>query len=383
MKALFFLVAVLPFLFMAGPAAAFESRARAVHVIDMSTGQTLLSKEADTPLPPASMSKLMTLNMLFEALKDGRVTMDTTFRVSKRAAAMGGSTMFLREGERVAVRDLIPGIIVNSGNDACVTVAEGLAGTEENFARLMNERARAIGLEHSSFVNASGWPDPGQRMSMRDLVTLAERLITEFPEYYPYFAIRKFAYKGRAPANARNRNPLLWIDGLGADGLKTGHTQESGYGLVGSARQGERRIVFAMTGLPSARARAEEGERILSWGFRQFLLKDVLAPDTPLSELDVALGAASAVPVGVSEKLRLLVPATVRDKITVRIRHKAPLIAPLRKGDVVGTLIVEVPGLEPVTRPLVALEDVPEGGLLVRLGAAARILLRRALAAAG
>lgn len=235
----------------------FDTNATGAYVKDISTGTVLLSKNADVPLPPASMSKLMTLNMLFEALKDGRVQMDTRFGVSSKAKAMGGSTMFLNERDRPTVEELIQGIIVMSGNDACVVVAEGLAGTEEAFARQMTDRARDLGMMNSTFANASGWPHPDQRMSMQDLGILAERLINEFPDYYGYFAQKEFAFDNRAPANTTNRNPLLGL-GIGADGLKTGHTSEAGYGLVGSAAQGDRRIVFVITGLDSERARRED-----------------------------------------------------------------------------------------------------------------------------
>ena len=203
------------------------------------------------------MSKIMTLYMLFEAIKDGRVTLETEFRVSDRAHAMGGSTMFLDQLDRPKVDDLIKGIIVQSGNDACVVVAEGLAGSEEAFARLMTERGVAMGLQHSTFTNSTGWPDPGHRMSMEDLGKVATAIITEYPEFYSYFALTEWDFDGRAPQNRFNRNPILGL-GIGADGLKTGHTQEAGYGLVGSAIQNGRRIVFVVTGLDSMAARGEE-----------------------------------------------------------------------------------------------------------------------------
>ena len=217
------------------PAQAFETQATTAWVYDVTTDTVLLDKNGDAAVPPASMSKLMTVNMLFEALKDGRVSMDTTFGVSDHAMSFteaGGSTMFLQKGDRPTVHDLIRGMIVNSGNDACVAVAEGLAGSETAFADQMTQRGKAIGLTQSHFTNSSGWPDPGQRMSMKDLGILAQRLITEFPELYTVFAETDFNYKNRSPANANNRNPLLGL-GIGADGLKTGHTEEAGFGMVG------------------------------------------------------------------------------------------------------------------------------------------------------
>ena len=211
---------------------AVDTLARSAMIVDQTTGTVLLAKDADRPIPPASMSKLMTTYMLFEALRDGRVTMDTKFLVSEKATSRGGSTMFLRTGERVTVRDLIQGIIVQSGNDACITVAENIAGTEEAFAEQMTTRANEMGMTASTFGNATGWPHPNQRMSARDLVFLAKELITKFPEYYGFFSQRSFTWDG---VKQDNRNPLLNL-GIGADGLKTGHTNEAGYGLVGSAK---------------------------------------------------------------------------------------------------------------------------------------------------
>ncbi|MGB5066345.1 MAG: D-alanyl-D-alanine carboxypeptidase family protein, partial [Albidovulum sp.] len=202
------------------PAQAFDTRAQAAWVYDVTTKTVLMEKNAHEKLPPASMSKLMTVNMLFEALRDGRVRLDERFSVSSRAKAMEGSTMFLNETDRPTVEELIKGIVVLSGNDACVVVAEALAGTEEEFAKKMNERARALGMTDSTFANASGWPHPNQRMSMHDLGILAVRIITEFPEYYGYFSLTEFPYDGRAPQNRFNRNPILPL-GIGADGLKT------------------------------------------------------------------------------------------------------------------------------------------------------------------
>ena len=237
--------------------AAFETRATAAYLYDVTTDTVLFEKNADAPLPPASMSKLMTLFMAFEALRDGRITLETTFGVSTKARLMGGSTMFLDETDRPTVEQLIKGIIVQSGNDACIVIAEGLAGSEDAFARQMNARGAEMGLTNSTFVNSSGWPDPNHRMSMRDLGILTTRIIREFPEYYGNFALEEYDFDGRSPSNRFNRNPVLGL-GLGADGLKTGHTAEAGYGLAGSALQGERRIVFVFTGLENQTDRRKE-----------------------------------------------------------------------------------------------------------------------------
>ena len=355
-------------------ATAFETRATAAWVYDVGTHAVLMEKNADQPLPPASMSKLMTINMLFEALQDGRVTMDTAFSVSARAREMGGSTMFLNEQDRPTVRDLIYGIIVNSGNDACVVVAEGLAGTEEAFAAQMTERARALGMTGSVFANASGWPDPSHRMTMHDLGILALRLIEEFPTEYKVFAETEFNFADRAPDNRFNRNPLLNL-GIGADGLKTGHTSEAGYGLVGSAVQGDRRVIFVITGMTSEKERAEEAERIVNWSFRQFTLKTVAKAGVRVAEADVWMGSAAKLGLVPATDVRILVPALVQDTVTAEVVYSGPLTAPIVAGAETAKLVVHVPGLPDVVVPLIAETDVAKGGYFKRLTSAARSLM--------
>lgn len=371
------LMAVGLVLAMAAPGHAFDTRATAAWVADLSTGAVLLEKDSHRALPPASMSKLMTVYMLFEALRDGRVTMDTAFSVSSRAKAMGGSTMFLNEGDRPTVRELIQGIIVNSGNDACVVVAEGLSGSEEAFARQATERARALGMTDTTLTNASGWPDPGHRMSMSDLGILAQRLIEDFPEHYPIFSETTFDYKNRAPANSRNRNPMLGL-GLGADGLKTGHTQEAGYGLVGSALQGDRRVVFVITGLGSEKERAEESERILNWAFRQFSLRTVAPAGSRVADAPVWMGAVPNVGLIPAREVRVLVPAGQAGSVSARVDWQGPLQAPVAAGQVVGDLVVTVPGMPDTRVPVVAAQDVAPAGFLRRVGTAAGVLAGRA-----
>jgi D-alanyl-D-alanine carboxypeptidase (penicillin-binding protein 5/6) len=366
---------------LALPAQAFDTRATAAWVFDETTQTVLLAKNADQPLPPASMSKLMTLNMLFEALQDGRVTMDTTFAVSAKARSMGGSTMFLNEQDRPTVRDLIYGIIINSGNDACVVVAEGLAGTEEAFAAQMTERAKTLGMTQSTFANASGWPDPNHRMSMHDLGIIARRLIEEFPEEYTIFKETEFNYANRAEANRFNRNPLLKLN-IGADGLKTGHTREAGYGLVGSAVQGNRRVIFVITGLESDTARAEEAERIVNWAFRQFVLKTVAKADLRVAEAPVWMGRDSTVGLVPAKDVVLLIPASVQDGISAEVSFTGPLAAPLIAGQPVAELIVHVPDLPDARIPLVTEAAVNRAGFFGRLTTAAQVLYQRFLAEA-
>ena len=358
--------------------AAFETRATSAYLYDVTTDTVLFEKNADVPLPPASMSKLMTLYMLFEALRDGRVTLDTTFGVSTKARLMGGSTMFLDETDRPTVESLIKGIIVQSGNDACVTVAEGLAGSEDAFARQMNARGPEIGLTNSTFANASGWPDPNHRMSMHDLAVLATRLITDFPEYYGYFALEEYDFDGRSPSNRFNRNPVLGLD-MGADGLKTGHTMEAGYGLVGSAMQGDRRIVFVFSGLESQVERRQEAESFINWGFRQFLSRDVAKKGDTITQAPVWLGNQQQINLITESDIRLLLPAIGQDTLQTRVEYATPLEAPIAAGTKVGELVITARDMPEKRMPLVSDRDVTYGGFVPRIRASAYVLFDKAM----
>ena len=354
----------------------FETRAQAAYVYDQTTGTVLLEKNADEPLPPASMSKLMTIYMAFEAISDGRLAIDERLPVSAHAASFGGSTMFLDTTDRVTVEDLLRGVIVKSGNDASVVLGEAIGGSEPAFARMMTERARQMGMMNSTFVNASGWPAAGHRMSMRDLGILADRLITDYPTYYPLFAEREFLFDGRAPANSGNRNPLLGL-GIGADGLKTGHTQEAGYGLVGSAKQEGRRIIFVITGLPSAESRSEEAQAIVNWAFRQFAQKDVVEAGTEIVRANVWMGEATTVGLTVEDDLSLLVPVLNTGEIDAEAVFEGPVEAPIAAGDQIGELVIRLDGMPESRVPLVAAADVARGGFAVRLRTAASVALRK------
>ncbi len=359
------------------PAFAFDTQARAAFVMDQGTGTVLLSKEADQPLPPASMSKLMTLYVAFEALRDGRLTLDETLPVSEHAMSYGGSTMFLNTQDRVTVEDLLRGIIVLSGNDACVVIAEALSpdGTEAGFARFMTQRAKQMGMNNSNFANSNGWPAAGHMMSVHDLAILADRLISDFPEYYPLFAEEVFEFDGRAPSNARNRNPLLKLD-IGADGLKTGHTQEAGYGLVGSARQGDRRVIFVLSGLDSTSRRAEEAEAVVNWSFRNFVERSVADADEPIAEAKLWMGAEKTVGLVPEEDLNLLFPVLGDTDIKAEIVYDGPINAPVKKGQQLAELVIQPEGLPEIRRPLVAANDVPQGGFVVRMMTVGGIVLK-------
>lgn len=361
-------------------AAAFDTKARAAYVLDSGTDTVLLSKNADVPLPPASMSKLMTLYVAFEALRDGRLTLNEELPVSEHAMSYKGSTMFLDTLDRVRVEDLLRGIIVLSGNDACVVIAEALSpdGTEAGFARYMTKRGQELGMTASTFANSNGWPAAGHRMSVHDLAILAERLIEDFPEYYPLFAETKFEFDGRAPSNTRNRNPLLKL-GIGADGLKTGHTEEAGYGLVGSATQGDRRVIFVVSGLDSERGRAEEAEALVNWSFRQFTKKTVAKEGIPIAEAEIWRGAERSVGLVPAEDLEILLPSLAGGTIEGEVVYNGPIEAPVAQGQRLAELVLQPEELPEVRLPLVAESDVPAGGFVVRVKTAAQVLIKQFL----
>ncbi len=377
------LAASFALLLLALPVQAFETRASAAFVIDQTTGTVLLNKNADEPLPPASMSKLMTLYMAFEAVERGKqnggLDLVEELPVSQHAMSYGGSTMFLDTTDRVKVEDLLRGIIVLSGNDACAVIAEALSpdGTEYGFARLMTQRAQQMGMTNSTFANSNGWPQAGHLMSVRDLGLLANRIITDFPQFYPLFAEREFMFDGRAPQNKTNRNPLLGL-GIGADGLKTGHTTEAGYGLVGSAKQGDRRVIFVLSGLDSAATRAQESEAIVNWAFRQFTQRSLGDAGARIAEAPVSLGTAQTVGLELKEDLSVLAPVAAGGQaVQAEVIYKGPFQAPVTKGDQLGELVLTREGLPEMRVPLVASNSVAPGGFMVKVTAAAMHLLQR------
>jgi serine-type D-Ala-D-Ala carboxypeptidase (penicillin-binding protein 5/6) len=366
----FFLAAFL-LIGVASPAEALETKAREALLIDLATGTTLLEKDADTPMPPASMSKIMTVFMVFERLKDGRLSLDDELPVSEKAWKMGGSKMFVRVNTKVRVEDLLRGVIVQSGNDACIVLAEGLAGTEEAFAAAMTQRAREIGMTNSNFANATGWPDPNQWMTPRDLVTLASRIIEDFPEYYGYFSETEFTW---SDIRQSNRNPLLFKS-VGADGLKTGHTQEAGYGLTASAVQGGRRLVLVLNGMSSQRERAEESARIIAWGFREFENYPLVKQGETVDDAPVWLGSSSTVPLVATDDFTVTLSRAARNKMKVNVVYESPIPAPIEAGQVIAKLVVTAPDTTPVEIPLQAGEAVERLGMFGRLSAALKFLI--------
>lgn len=349
--------------------------ARGAIVIDELSGAVLLEKEADTPIPPASMSKLMTLEVVFNALKSGRIALDDEFLVSAHAAGMGGSKMFIREGSSVPVADLLRGVIVQSGNDAAVALAEAVSGSEPAFVALMNKRAAELGLTNSHFANATGLPDPQHHMSPRDLAHLAEHIIDDYPEFYELFSEEEFTWDG---VTQDNRNPLL-ESGIGADGLKTGHTDEAGFCLVASAVQDGRRILLVVSGLKNAAQRKQEGERLLKWAFRAFDTRRLYKAGQPVAEADVWIGAAERVPLAPASDVIVTVPRGMLDQAEITARFTSPVAAPVEAGVELGKLEIVMPGIAPISVPLVSAERVATGGISKRFEAAAKLLMRRAV----
>ncbi len=342
-----------------------EVLARQALVVDFETGTTLLEKNADERMPPSSMSKLMTMYVVFERLKQGRLQMDQMLPVSERAWRMGGSKMFVDIGQQVRVEDLIRGVIVQSGNDACIVLAEAISGSEQQFAELLNETGRRIGLTNSNFRNSTGWPDPEHRMTARDLSILARRLITDFPDYYRFYNERSFRFSN---ISQDNRNPLL-ARVPGADGLKTGHTEEAGFGLTGSAIRDGRRVILVVNGLPSMRARAEESERLMEWTFREFEAVTLFRAQDTVEEVPVYLGERRTVPMVGGRDIVLTLPRRWRERLDVRVRYQAPLAAPVMRGQTIGELQVAGQGVPTLSVPLVAGADVEKLGLFPRIPA--------------
>lgn len=365
---LFFIILfsfVLVFL-MTNTVAADETIAPNAIIIDIGTNTILMEKNSHELIQPASMSKLMLLYILFERLSDGGLAMDDTFPVSEKAWRMGGSKMFVRVNTRVTVDDLINGIIVQSGNDACIVVAEALSSSESAFAQLMTERAFELGLKESFFKNSTGWPEEGHLMSVADIAKLATMIIKDFPNYYELFAATEFTYND---IRQTNRNPLLYSF-PGADGLKTGYTEAAGYGLVGSATRNGRRVVIVLSGLESPQQRARESERLFDWSFREFANYPLFKKGEVVTEAPLWLGAQKTVPLIIQNDLTLTMSRSSMRNMTVKTVFNGPIPAPIQTGDRIGTLVIEAPKFETMEFPLFAGASVDRMGFFGRLGAA-------------
>ncbi len=337
--------------------------AKHAFMVDPQTSTVLLFKDADVPMPPSSMSKMMTVYILFEELAAGRLKLDTRFRVSERARNMGGSRMFLELGSEVTVEDLIRGIIVLSGNDACVVVAEALSGTEESFADRMTKRGRELGMTKSVFKNSSGWPAEGQYTTARDLAVLSWRTIDDYPQYYRYYADLNWSYNN---IRQENRNRLLRTT-PGTDGLKTGHTEEGGYGQTTSAIRDGRRLILVVNGLSSMAERAAETSRLMEWGYRESTNTTVFRAGDMVAEAPVWLGAQDKVPLVVPKAVQITAPAGQTVSPRVVARFEGPLAAPIVKGTKVGTAAVTLPDGRVIEYPLETGRDVPRMGVVGRV----------------
>jgi D-alanyl-D-alanine carboxypeptidase (penicillin-binding protein 5/6) len=359
-------LALVLLLFAAAPAGAqlFETKAAQAFMIDAETGTVLFSKDADALIPPASLAKLMTMEVVFNALKSGRLKLDDTFVVSEHAWRTGGapsgtSTMFAALKSAIRIEDLIRGVTVQAANDGCIVIAEGMAGSEDNFARQMTERARLIGLEKSTFVNATGLPADGQRTTVRELALLALHIWRAYPDFYRYYGEKEFTWN---KITQRNKNPLLTMD-IGADGLVAGASEESGLGIVGSASQAGKRVIVAMSGLKDDRERAEEARKLLEWGLRSFEKTEIFGKDEVVGEAEVFGGTKSGVALTAKGPIDIFLPITNRDRLTARIVYDGPLPAPVEKGQPVGSLKVWIGDTLSQETPLYAAEAVGVGSL--------------------
>jgi serine-type D-Ala-D-Ala carboxypeptidase (penicillin-binding protein 5/6) len=336
-------------------------------LIDGDSGSVLFEKNADELVPPASLSKLMTAEVVFHEIKEGKLKPETEFPVSVNAWRKGGapshgSAMFLAVNSKASVDDLLHGVIIQSGNDACIVLAEGIAGNEPEFADKMTKRAREIGLDKSTFANATGLHDPQHLMTVRELAKLARHIIHTYPEYYKIYGEREFTW---GKIRQLNRNPLLAMN-MGADGLKTGFTKEAGYGLVGSAVQAGLRLIVVVNGLKTSKERADEGRKLLEWGFSHFRSGLVFAEGQEIASAKVYGGAKSYVPLVAGKAIRLMVPRGARERITARLVYTGPVRAPVEKGQQIGTLKVWRGDFLALEVPLHANESVGVGGLAQR-----------------
>jgi D-alanyl-D-alanine carboxypeptidase (penicillin-binding protein 5/6) len=342
----------------------FQTQAPHALLLDAGSGTVLFEKAADEQFAPASMAKLMTLELLFREIEQGRITMDSEFVISENAWRRGGakadgSSMFAQLNSRVKTSDILRGIIVQSGNDASIAVAEGLAGTEENFARMMTERAHELGLKSSVFRNSTGYSHPEQKVTARDLAKLAIHLIEAYPALYPIFAEKEFTWN---KIRQQNRNPLL-NDFPGADGLKTGFLDESGYALTGSAVLNDQRLILVVSGLKTARDRAAEARKLLDFGFRSFESRQLFAENEPVSEAQVFGGDRRSLPLVSPKSIRVLMPRGTGDRLSARVVYTGPLRAPIHKGAQVARLQVTRGDVQALDIPLFAGEEVGVGSI--------------------
>lgn len=374
------LTSVLALALAATPVAAaappYNTEAPIAYMQDLSSGAVLYSKNADHRMPPASMAKMMTTHIAFRLIQRGELKLDQKFVVRPETwkqwhGPQAGSTMFLSPGEEVSVENLLHGIVTLSGNDACVVLAEGIAGTEQAFAALMNEEAKRLGMSNSHFGNSNGWPDEGiTYTTAKDLTRLARATVEETPDLYKqFYGTREFTWgktMGGAAITQGNRNPLLGrVEG--ADGLKTGHTEEAGYGFTGSAEQNGRRLIMVVAGLDSFSGRIAESVRFMDWGFRAWKAQPLFKKGQEVEKAPVQLGSESEVGLVAPKNLAVTLPRGASANMTVKLVYDGPIKAPIKKGDKIAQLVVSTPDTAPQVMPLVAANDVEEAGIFGRL----------------
>lgn len=351
--------------------ALIETPAKQAILLDDETGQILFKKDHTKQMPTSSMSKVMTMYMVFDALKSGKIAKDTKFKVSEKAWKKGGSKMFVGLNERVSVNDLIQGVIVQSGNDATIVLAEGLAGTEENFARAMTAKAKELGMNNSSFMNASGWPDPNHYSTTEDLAILAKRIRKDFPEYTKFYTQKEFEYNN---IKQPNRNPLLYKD-IGATGMKTGHTDAGGYGLIGTATKDGRSVTMVINGLSSERERGDVGEKIIKWGLNGFENKELYKAGDEVTSARIAFGKQDSVALTLRETLFFTLPKKDQDKIKMSVHYQSPIRAPIKAGKEVATLKISIPDMGEYNYPLYTANEVEQLGFFKRALANAKHMI--------
>ncbi|AOF96448.1 D-alanyl-D-alanine carboxypeptidase family protein [Sphingobium sp. RAC03] len=354
----------------------YTSEAPIAYMKDLSSGAVLFNKGGQTRMPPASMAKMMTAHVAFRLIQRGELKLDTMFTVRPETwkqwhGPQAGSTMFLSAGEQVSVENLLHGIVTLSGNDACVVLAEGIAGTEQAFVAQMNEEAKRLGLKNSHFGTSNGWPDEGVTyVTAEDLASLAQATIEETPDLYKrFYAARSFTWgktMGGADISQGNRNPILGKI-AGADGLKTGHTQEAGYGFTGSAEQDGRRLVMVVAGLTSFNGRIGESVRFMDWGFKAWKAQPLFKKGAVVETAEVQLGSATTVPLVAPHNMAVTLPRTASANVKVKVVYTGPIKAPIAKGQQIAQLIVQTPDTPPQVMPLVAGEDVAEAGMFGRI----------------
>ncbi|MEA2742266.1 MAG: hypothetical protein QOG25_637 [Acetobacteraceae bacterium] len=340
------------------PLGPVETAARWAYIEDFDTGASLLEKQADDEMPPSSMTKLMTMYLVYEQLQQRKLKLEDEVPVSEKAWRMQGSKMFVQVGTVVKVEDLIRGMVVQSGNDATIVLAEAIGGSEDLFVEKMNAKAKVLGLTHSYFKNSTGWPDPEQHMSSRDIATLSGRIIRDFPAYYHYDEEKSFRYNG---IDQGNRNPM--VQKGTADGLKTGHTEAGGYGLVVSSKRNGRRVIAVLNGMTSMHERAQESERLMEWAFFNFEDVTLFSAGDVIENVPVWLGTERSVPLVTGRDVVVTMPRNWRQKASVKVNYDAPLTAPVGKGDTLGKLTVTGTGVPNLNMPLMAAADVPRLGL--------------------